>query len=168
MTKLKQLKEAMRNPPPERLAKIEYKSHFMQMLGVSIVSVILIVKGFWYIIFAFIFSLGISYSGGMTAYKKYQNIMALLGKENPLEFEKDISPSRRRSKIVNHVIGPSAKWASVICSVIIAIMIIPPTINRFLLILAYFLTIMISYILLYFFFFYWVAYPFYKKEMKIK
>ena len=165
MKKLQQVKEAISNTPPDRLAKIEYQSHFMQMLGISIVCIFLIVKGFWYIIFAFIFGLGISYSQGMTAYAKYKNIRVMLGKENPKDFEADISPTRRRSKIIAHVYGSSAKWVSIVVSVLLTVMIIPTDISRWLMSLAYLIAIPGIYILIYFFLFYWFAYPLYKEEV---
>lgn len=168
MKKLKQFKEAISNTPPDRLAKIEYQSHFMQMLGISIVCIILIVKGFWYIIFAFIFGLGISYSQGMTAYAKYKNIRAMLGKVNPKDFEADISPTRRRGKIITHVYGSGAKWISIVVSVLLTVFIIPTDISRWLMSLAYLIAIPGIYILLYFFLFYWFAYPLYKEEVKKK
>ncbi len=166
MKKLQELKQAMASPPPDRLAKVEYQSHFMQMIGVSVVCVALILKGLWYIIFAFIFSLGVSYSQGMTAYMKYKNISRLLGKEDPKEFDSDISPTRRRSKIINYVFKGSAKWVSIILSVLISFMIIgsPGWIKS----LAYLILIPLLFGLVYFFLFYWIAYPIYKKEMKKK
>ncbi|KKN40793.1 hypothetical protein LCGC14_0730090 [marine sediment metagenome] len=166
MNKLQELKEAMQTPPPERLAKIEYQSHFMTMLGVSVVCVVLIMKGLWYIIFAFIFSLGVSYSQGMTAYAKYKNIMFLVKPEHPSNYDKDISPTRRRSKIINYVFKENAKWASIVTSVIVSVMIIgPPTLVQS---LAYFILIPTIFTLMYFFIFYWMAYPIYKREVKIK
>ncbi len=166
MKKLQELKQAIHTPPPERLAKIEYQSHFMTMLGVSVVCVVLIMRGFWYIIFAFIFSLGVSYSQGMTAYAKYKNIMMLVKPEHPSNYDKDISPTRRRSKIINHVFGQNAKWSSIVTSVIVSVMIIgsPSLVQS----LAYFISIPVIFTLMYFFIFYWMAYPIYKKEMKIK
>ncbi len=169
MKKLEQIKEAIANTPPDRLAKIEYQSHFMQMLGISVVCIFLIVKGFWFIIFAFIFGLGISYSQGITAYKKYINITAMLGKENPKGFEAEISPTRRRSKIINHVFGGSPKWQSSIIAVALpSIFLIPLNISKWLTVLAYLIAIPLTYVLIYFFLFYWVAYPTYKKEVLMK
>ena len=100
MSKFQKLKQAIKNPPPERLAKIEYRSHMYQAFGISFVCVMLIFKGFWYIIFAFIFGVGISYSQGMGAYQRYKVIMEIKGEENMEDFEDDISPTRRRSKII--------------------------------------------------------------------
>lgn len=168
MNKYQQFKEAIKSPPPQRLAKVEYQSHFMQMFGVSMVSVILIVKGFWYIIFAFIFSLGVSYSQGMTAYNKYHNIMGIIGKEDPKEFQKDPSPSRRRGKIINHIYGGGAKWSSIIGAVGMTALIIPPGISRVALSFAYFISISMIYIILYYFVFHRLAIGLYNEEMKIK
>lgn len=168
LTKFQQLKGAMKNPAPERLAKIEYQSHFLQMLGITIVCIILIFRNLWWIIFAFIFGLGISYSQGMTAYIKYNNIMELLTKESIGDFEKDISPTRRRSKIINHVFGSSAKWSSLLLSVTIPLFFIKLSSSRLMFSLAYILMIGLIYTLIYFFFFYWIAYPMYKKEVQIK
>lgn len=166
-TKLEKLKEAMKNPPPERLAKIEFRSHFMQILGIAIVSLILIIKGFWYIIFALIFGVGVSYSQGMTAYRKYVQISSILGKEDPVKYEMDISPTRRKGNIITHALGKGPKWGSIAAAVIGSVLIIPPTMSRWLLTPAYLLSMAIIFSIVYYFFFYWIAYPMYKREMKL-
>ncbi len=168
MSKLKQLKEAMANTPPQRLARIEYQSHIFQMIGIAAVCAILIFKGFWFIIFAFIFGLGISYAQGMTAYKKYRNISMLVEPEKPENYEGDISFTRRRSKIIEHVYGTTPKWTTIIISVIMSTIVIPLDSARALLILGFLILIPTFYFIFYFGFFYWIAYPMYKSEMKIK
>lgn len=164
--KFKQFKEAITNPPPYRLAEIEYKSHFLQMIGIAVVCIFLILKGFWYIIFAFIFGEGISYSQGMTAYRKYKAIKEFSDEEKPEDFEKDISPSRRRSKITTFVFGNWAKWISIILSVVVAYIFIPLTLNRWLLMGIYPVSILAGFILFYYYLFYWAAYPMYKGRLK--
>jgi len=164
-TKFQKFKQAIKNPPPERLAAIEYRSHFLQMIGITAVCIMLIVKGLWYIIFAFIFGVGISYSQGMSAYIKYKNIIALVNPEKIEDFEKDISPTRRRNKIIKSVLGLGAGWVSIIFAVALTILIIPPTISRWLLMMAYPLTITLLYVFFYFFIAYWIAYPVYKKRI---
>ena len=166
MKKYQQFKEAVKSPPPERLAKVEYQSHFMQMFGVAMVSVILIVKGFWYIIFAFIFSVGVSYSQGMTAYAKYRMIMSLKGIEKPNEFEDDISPSRRRSKIINYVFGAWGVLIASVITIISSVLIVNPSMSRWYVNLSYLILIPVIYCILYFFIMYWIAYPIYKKKVK--
>ena len=167
LSKLQQVKQAMKNPPPERLAKVEYQSHFFQMVGITIVCIILIFRGFWWIIFAFIFGLGISYSQGMSAYIKYNNIMALIKPEAVKDYDRDISPTRRRSKIVDHVFGNAAKWSSLLLSVTIPFFFIHLSESRVMFSIAYILMIGIIYTLIYFFFFYWIAYPIYKREIEL-
>ncbi len=88
---------------PERLAKIEYQSNFLQIIGILAVCVILIYRGYWYIIFAFIFSVGISYSHGIASFKKYKMIMQLHG--TIYDPKTDKSPTRRRSHVIKTVFG---------------------------------------------------------------
>jgi hypothetical protein len=104
MSKLELIKEALKNPPAHRLAAVEYRSHFLNILGVLAVCIILISKGYWYVIFALIFSIGVSYAQGMGAYQRYKVLM----KFNPpvqVPIEKDISPSRRRQRYIESVFG---------------------------------------------------------------
>ncbi len=167
MSKLDNLKQALKNPPPERLAKIEYRSHLYQGFGILFVCSMLIYKGYWYIIFALIFGLGISYSQGMTAYNKYNAIMSIVKPEQAKDFEKDISFTRRRSKIINHVI-PYPKLLTTIVTVLVTVLIIDPNLNRWALSFLYPLTMLIIYVCFYYFVLYWISYPFYKKEVKGK
>lgn len=164
--RLANLAEAVKNPPPQRLASVEYKSHFLQMLGVTVVCVILFIKGFWYIIFAFVFSLGISYSQGMTAYMKYKTIKALTPQEKPEDFDKDISPTRRRGKIIGHIYGDHIKWVVLTISVVITVALIDPNKPRWILMILYPSLFLISYIVLYFGILFKLAYPLYKDQMK--
>ncbi len=168
MNKLQQLKQAIQNPPPDRLAKVEYRSHFFQMFGISVVCLFLILKGFWYIIFAFIFGIGISYSQGMTAYAKYRAISALLKPESPDEYMNDPSITRRRTKIINYTFKGVAKWASIIIAVFTSFALIPVTTSRWVMILAYMISIPLIFVLMYFFLFYWVALYYYKMDGKLK
>ena len=166
MNKLEQLKHAMKNPPPERLAKIEYKSHMYQAFGISFVCIILIAKGMWYIIFAFVFGLGISYSQGMTAFQKYNMIMSMIKPEAIEDYEKDISFTRRRSKIIESVMGKKASWVSIIAAVVATVLVVDPTMSRWILMLVYPLCIAFIYIISYFFIAYWMSYLVYKKRIK--
>jgi len=158
--------DAIKNPPPERIAAIEYRSHLFQAIGIMFVCTILIAKGFWYIIFAFIFGVGISYSQGITAYKKYKMIMSLKHPEKAEDFEKEKSPTRRRSKIINHVMGSYAKWFSIFLSVIISVIIIQARFSRWILMLVYPMSIILCYIIIYFLILFWICYPIYKWMVK--
>ncbi|KKM90152.1 hypothetical protein LCGC14_1241500 [marine sediment metagenome] len=161
-----QIKDSMKDPPPERLARIEYQSHFLQMIGITFVCIFLIYKGFWYIIFALIFGVGISYSQGMNAYKKYNTIKQYTPEMNPRDFENDISPTRRRSNIVKYVYGEKVNWGIAIVSVLMTLFIVDPTIGRLKLSFLYPSLILTLYFGLYFGVAYWFAYPIYKIRVK--
>ena len=158
---------AIKNPPPERLAAIEYRSHFLQGIGITVVCILLIAKGFWYIIFAFIFGVGISYSQGITAYKKYKMIVSLQQPERAWEFENEKSPTRRRNKIIKEVLGSSGKWMVITLSVIISFFIIQAKFSIWVLILIYPLAILLCFIIFYYLILFWICYPIYKWKIKI-
>ncbi len=168
MNKTEELKKAMKSPPPERLAAIEYRSHFLQILGVLFVCAMLFLNGLWYVIFALIFGVGVSYSQGMTAYQKYKTIMAFRKPESIEQYDLDISPTRRRSKIINHVLGKNGMWISAVLAVAIPLFFLDLTMNRWLLSLAYLTFIIFFYLIIYFFLMYSIAFPFYRREIEMK
>lgn len=165
--KFKKLKEAIKNPPPERLAAIEYRSHAFHMLGVMIVSVILIYKGFWYIIFAFLFSLGVSYSQMMSSYHKYKMIQKF-NPYNPPDLKDDPSPTRRRSRIIKEVFGKYPYWLILVSSFAFALFIIDPAQSGFTFKLSYFLLSIFIFVILYYFGMFFIANIVYKKRNKLK
>ncbi len=154
MRKLQELKEAIKKTPPERLAKIEYQSHFMQMIGVSIVSGILIWKGFWWVIFAFVFSIFISLSQGIGAYQKYTAIKEIVGekKYDPLT---DKSFTRKRDYYIKKMFGKYIWTLAVILSVALNLMYVEHS-NWWQNIIFSF-SLLFFYIVIYFFFFYSVV-----------
>lgn len=165
MINWEQIKDKIKNPPADRLASIEYKSHFMQMLGTLMVCIILVARGYWYVIFAFIFALGISYSQGITAYQKYKMIISMKDPESLASIGEEKSPTRRRDKVIKSVFGNKGLW---ICSVISALApsLFIPKIHFIFYTLAYVLSIIFIYALIYYFLCYWIAYPFYKRKLK--
>lgn len=167
-SKWKQLKDAIANPPPERLAAIEYRSAFLQIMGIIFVCIILIAKGFWWVIFALIFGVGISYSQGITAYQKYQMMMELKSPETIGDIDREISPSRKRGRIVRHVFGEKPRYASSVIAVVAAAFTIPPSLNIWYYNLAFVLLIATYYIGVYFFVFYWIANYIYRRERRLK
>ncbi len=162
MKKLKQIKEAIKQTPPDRLAKIEYQSHFMQILGVALVCGILIWKGFWWIIFAFVFSLGVSLSQGISAYQKYHAIKDIIG--DTYDVKKDKSFTRKRDYIITSVFGRGIKWIALFLSIMISLLFIPYDTWYFKILFA--LVTIIIYILVYFYFTFWIAKPMYREKKK--
>lgn len=163
VTKFQELKQAVQNPPPERLAAIEYKSHFLNMLGIAIVCILLIAKGFWYIIFAFIFGIGISYSQGMSAYAKW---VAISNLTNPIAIDEERSPTRRRSRIIDEIFGFKIKLMVTIVSVLLATFILYPGSLPWYGKTAYVLLIFVIWPIIYYFPAFWLANSIYNKDMK--
>lgn len=162
MDKIHEIKEAIVNPPPERIAKIEYQSHFMQMMGILVVCAFLIYNGLWYIIFALIFGVGVSYSQGVTAYQRYKTILSITGKE--YDPEKDKSPSRKRHYIIQSVVGNYFWWFSILSSIIITYLIIGT--NTWYHKLSFPFFAIFSHIIIYYFILYWIIKGFYKEGEK--
>ena len=154
MNKLKEVKLAIKNTPPQRLAKIEYQSHFMHMIGVSVVCGILIWKGFWWIIFAFIFSLGVTFSQWVSSMQKYKGIMEIVQPE-PYDYKKDKSPSRRRDYIIKQTFGRYT-WIVVAAFTIYTVIYYVPR-DIWYMKLVFSLSIIFFYIFWYFFVTYWLA-----------
>ncbi len=173
-TKFQKLKEAVTNPPPERLMAIEYKSHILQALGILVVCVMLIIEGFWYIIFALIFGVGISYSQGVTAYQKYKFVKSMSPPEKPKDFVKDVSPTRKRGKIIDYALGWKAKWSSMFMAVFTPILILNLWLGlpygtrweKVTYLISYPIIIIVTYIILYYVFFYMIARPIYSEKIK--
>lgn len=162
MKKFKRLKQAIKNTPPDRLAKIEYQSHFMQILGVSLVCGILIWKGYWWIIFAFIFSLGVSLSQGISAYQKYHVIKDIVGET--YNYKKDKSFTRKRDYVITSVYGWWIKWFVMAWAVLFVLFTFPY--NTWYLKILFTLWIIIFYIFFYFYVVYWIAKLIYKEKKK--
>ncbi len=153
MNKLQEIKEAMKNTSPVKLAKIEYQSHFMQILGVAAVCGILIFRGLWWVIFAFVFSLGVSLSQGISSYQKYHAIRDIIG--DTYDVKKDKSYTRKRDYINTQVYGRSMKWMITILSILLPILFIPY--NNWYMKIVFALSILVIYVVVYFKFVYFFA-----------
>ncbi len=154
MSKFQEVKTAIKNTPPERLAKIEYQSHFMHMIGVSIVCGILIFKGFWWIIFAFVFSLGVTFSQWISAHQKYRAIVSLIGRRE-YDYDSDKSFTRKRDYIIKQAFGKFNWILMAIASFAITYLAVPR--DSWYMNIAFSLVFLMTYIFLYFFLTYWVA-----------
>lgn len=165
MNKFKQLKEAIKNTPPERLAAIEYRSHAFHILGVLIVSVILTLKGFWYILFAFVFTLGVSYSQMVGAFQKWE-VIKKFNPENLPEVTEDPSPTRRRTRIIKDQFGKVIYWMALVSSFVFAYGFINFTTQPWYGQLAYVLLSIFIFVILYYFIIFYFANAMYKRNNK--
>ena len=163
MKTYKEIKQAISNPPPGRLERIEYQSHFMQILGVMAVCAILIWKGLWYIIFAFVFSIGVSYSQGTAAYRRYR-IITQHGE--PYNLKLDKSPTRRRDHVIKQVLGKHSWIFAATISSVITFLFIP--FDKWYMKVSFTILILFNYLIIYFLLFYFIAKPIYDRRKKNK
>lgn len=164
--KWEEFKGLIKNPPPERLANIEYKSSFYLIVAYLFASVMFIFKtDYWFVIPIFILSGFIAYAQGMAAYNKYKTIKFFLPKQTLEDLQNDISLTRKRSKIINHIFGDYAGWIIAFISTGISIMVINPNLTRWKLMLFYPIVIITCYVTIYFFILYWIANFKYHKEL---
>ncbi len=161
MKTLTKIKQAISNPPPGRLERIEYQSHFLQILGVTAVCAILIWKGLWYVIFAFIFSIGVSYSQGAAAYRRYKIISQHSEPYNP---KLDKSPTRRRDYVIKKTLGKYAWVIAATISSVITYLIIPS--DKWYMKISFGMVILLNYLVIYFMIFYFIAKPIYDRRIK--
>jgi hypothetical protein len=100
MSKWENFKTYIRSPPPDVIAKVEYRSAFLSALGILTVCSILIFRGFWWVIFALIFQLGSLWANGMAALARYDVFMSLKPEETYEYILDDISFTRRRGRLI--------------------------------------------------------------------
>jgi hypothetical protein len=100
MSKFQEWKEYVTSPPPELIAKVEYRSEILGALGILIVCGILIAKGFWWAILAMIFSIGGSWARGMSAYGRYKVFNSFKPEETYEYILEDISFTRRKQRLL--------------------------------------------------------------------
>lgn len=126
------------------------------MLGVITVCSILIYKGYWYIIFALVFTLGVSYSQGMSAYNKYKLIKKVVGDryKNPQD---DPSPTRRKNRVIEERFGSWAKYLSITKAVVFSWLIFDPGAHGWFIKTLFVFSSLISYLFVYYFPVYWIA-----------
>lgn len=116
--KWQEYKNYVTNPPPHLIARIEYRGHFLNILGVLFVSIVLIVKGFWYAIFAFIFSIMVSYAQGMAAIQRYRVFAQFLPKETYEYILDDKSWTRKKQRLFKKRYNRFIRYLVMFCSFI--------------------------------------------------
>ena len=101
----------------------------------------------------------------MNAYRKWKNIKEFMPVEKPEDFLKDVSPTRKRGKIITYVYGEKIKWVAIVVSVLISYVLIGNK-NIWLMMFAYPIACLGIFLMLYFIVIYKIAYIIYEKEMK--
>jgi hypothetical protein len=121
MDKWNTFKTYVKSPPPELIAQVEYRSAFLSALGILAVTTILILKGLWWVIFAFVFQLGSLWANGMSAYARYKVFMSLRPEETYEYVLSDISFTRRRGRLIKLRYSAIMRWLILPCSFIVVI-----------------------------------------------
>lgn len=113
MSKFKQLKEAMKNPPTERLSLISANGHKYNILAMIAVSIYLFTIDLGYITIIFFFSAIQSWVGYKREMKQYNAILEAKEMMGILpKIEDDPSFTRKRFKTIEKYLGASTKWIS--------------------------------------------------------
>ena len=156
-SKFQQWKTAMKNTPPERLLKINMQGFVMQSIGLIVVcTVILFQTSWWWLIFAFIFGLFNQYSGFVSNYQQYSQILEYK-KLAGIKEEEDKSPHRNKVKFIQERLGKKVGWITAFSSAVISYLIVPGTWKWYFKSPAILFLICLCYYLIYFKFFYYVA-----------
>ena len=156
-SKFQQWKTAMKNTPPERLLKINMQGYVMQSIGLVVVCVmILLVRTeWWWLILAFGFALFNNYSGFVSNYQQYTQILEYKKLANIPEQE-DKSPHRNKVRLIKEKLGKKVGWITAFSSVVISYILVPSW-KWYFKTPIMLLVICISYYLIYFKLFYWIA-----------
>lgn len=164
-SKFKQWKQALRQVPPERLLKINMQGYVLQTFGIIFVSIMLLLRGLWYIIFALIFVTWNNVAGFIAAYQQLKQIEELKKQLNIPEPE-DKSPHRKKTKIIKETMGAIPGWVSAGLSVLGSFLIINPLGAVWYMKVAYFGLVVVFYYICYFYIMYFVAKLIKSKEVK--
>ena len=158
MSKFSDLKEAMKNPPEERLCLINAAAYKLNIMGVIVVILFLINLGIWYISLLFVFTTVINYVGAVRETKQYNAIVEakkMMGVYQPLE--DDISFTRKRFRTIKEGIGDWIKFVIIAKVTIIMFLLTDPAsqsnFDKFLIVLG----IVVIFMIIYLFPVYWVA-----------
>lgn len=178
-SKWKEFVKQAKNPAPERIYQLNMQANIMQGIGTSAVCLILMFTGLWWIIFAFVFTLIQNYTGYVTNRSQYNIVMMAKRmqegeKDVYKEIEQEISPSRRKIKIIKKQLGRWPTFVSIILTGLWAALIYQINYlwwyenfwTKFALALTLFFGCLFIYIFIYFVCFYGIANKFYKKDLK--
>lgn len=155
--------DAVRNPPPERLHKVNMQSNVFNAIGTIIVASVLIYKGFWWVCLAFIFSLGMSYTGYIQSRNQYKQVINLknqikssgknkeeLKDQEVIDILNEKSPTRQKTMKIKFFFGRKLSWILMIISVVVWWIIINPATKDIWWRIAMVILIIITYLILYF------------------
>jgi len=111
MGKWNDLKEAMKNPPEERLCLINANGYKIGILAILVISVLIFQTVIWYISFIFLVQLISNWVGYKREMKQYNAIIEARKQMGIYqEIEDDPSFTRRRFRLISEELSDSAKY----------------------------------------------------------
>jgi len=157
ISKFQQWKTAMKNTPPERLLKINMQGFVMQSIGLIVVCVMILLtrRAWWWLILAFGFGLFNNYSGFVSNYQQYNQILEYKKLANIKEEDK--SPHRNKAKLIKETLGKKVGWITAFVSAVISYLVVPGEWKWYFKSPIILFVLCLSYYLIYFKFFYYVA-----------
>lgn len=111
MSRWKELKEAIKNPPEERLCLINANGYKMGILAIVVISLVLLQTVIWYISFIFLVQIINNWVGYKREMKQHNSIIeAKKSMGIYQEIEEDPSFTRRRVRIISNRLGEWFKY----------------------------------------------------------
>lgn len=111
MSKWKDLKEVMNNPPQERLCLINANGFKMGILAIVVISIVLLQTVIWYISFIFLVQIVNNWVGYKREMKSYNAIIEARKSMGVYqEIDEDPSFTRRRFRLNASVLGEASKY----------------------------------------------------------
>lgn len=111
MSKWKELKEAMKNPPEERLCLINANGYKVGILAILVISFIIFQTVIWYISFIFLVQLvnnWVGYKREMKQYNSIINARKMMGVYK--DIDEDPSFTRRRFRLISEELTDAFKY----------------------------------------------------------
>ncbi len=111
MSKWQELREAMKNPPEERLCLINANGYKIGILAIIVISLVIFQTVIWYISFIFIVQLVSNWVGYKREMKQYNSIIdARKAMGIYQEIDKDPSFTRRRFRLIREQLSGGAQY----------------------------------------------------------
>lgn len=158
MSKFSQWKEAIKNPPEERLCQINANAYKLNIMGIIVVILFLINFGIWYVGLIFVFNTIINWVGYKRETKQLRSIVEAKKAMGVYKtIEEDISFSRKRFRTISEHLGEWVKYVIIAKVTVILFFLIDPATRHWSIQVLFVIAIIFMYLLIYLFPVYWLA-----------
>lgn len=158
MSKFSKWKQAIKNPPEERLCLINAAAYKLNIMGIIIVILFLINYGIWYIGLLFVFTSVINWVGYKRETKQYEAIVeAKKAMGVYVDIDSDVSFTRRRFRTIKDYLGDWVKYVVIAIVSVVLWLLMDPKANGILTQIIFVVAIILIHLIIYLFPVYWVA-----------